>query len=147
MGEKRCMCIRMIRATVVTETTQSGGIPTRGHEGPESESLALRQFPTLESWGVRLSYRHSPRSASDTHPPPDPPPPKVLPMLMSTEMFWHRFDTYGRPILYLRPGKQDMRTCALRSKSPLNIAPPWTNMMYTYIYICLYTCIHTNIYT
>jgi len=35
---------------------------------------------------------------------------EVLPMLMSTEMFWHRFDTYGRPILYLRPGKQDMRT-------------------------------------
>eukprot|EP00667_Euglena_gracilis_P003025 EG_transcript_3033 len=35
---------------------------------------------------------------------------EVLPMLMSTEMFWHRFDNFGRPVLYLRPAKQDMNT-------------------------------------
>ena len=29
--------------------------------------------------------------------------------LKQTEMFWHRFDKFGRPVLYLRPAKQDMK--------------------------------------
>ena len=30
--------------------------------------------------------------------------------LQSACMFWHRFDRFGRPVLYTRPGKQDMKT-------------------------------------